>query len=944
MKTPKLWKLAIALVIILMSPGAVGVAAPAKQTPSPQEQARALLETLTPEERVGQLFLITFTGAGADPGSQIYDLITKRHIGGVVLFSANDNFLAPDQTLEGAQNLIRQLQLNAYNASQQSIAHPDTGETFFPAYIPLFAGIVQEGDGYPYDQVLNGLTSLPSQMAIGATWKPQLAQAVGSVLGTELSALGVNLLFGPSLDVLETAYSERGGDLGARTFGGDPFWVGEMGKAYIAGLHQGSEGHLAIIAKHFPGFGGSDRLPEEEVATVGKSLEQLKQIELAPFFAVTGNAPDANSTVDALLASHIRYKGFQGNIRATTKPISFDVQAFNLLMSLPAFSTWRERGGVMVSADLGSRAVRRFYDPSGQIFNSLFVARDAFLAGNDLLYLGNNFTASGDPDAYTSIIRTLDFFTEKYRQDDAFAQRVDDAVLRILTLKYRLYGNIFALDQVLAQQRATSTLGQSNQIILEIARQSATLISPSQSELDDTLPDPPGRNDKIVFITDARVFQQCSRCPTQFVLAPTALQQAVLGLYGRGGQVLPGNLTSYTFEDLNELLDVGTGIVQIESDLRQAKWIVFAALNASPNIPASLALRRFLDERPDLYQQKNLIVFAFTAPYYLDTTDIAKVTAYYGLYSRGTRFIETAARLLFRESLAEGIAPVSIAGINYDLSEVTKPDPDQVIQIELDLPQSEPLEATPTAEQTPAPTFRIGDSLPVRTGVILDYNGHPVPDGTPVTFILSHGGDSLLTQQIDVQTLQGIAKATFQIDSSGTFEIRAQCETTKNSVTLVVPVAPPEPMLISPTPEPPTPTPTEPPTPTSTPSPTSTLAPTLPTLTPTATPTPPPPAPPQAGLQDWLMSLVIAIGVGLLNYWIAVLVGQIRWGVRGGLLALSGGVLAYSYIALGLPGSPTLLDTAGIWGVVVIAFVGAAIGGGSSWVWRELQQRQNGTH
>ena len=175
--------------------------------------------------------------------------------------------------------MIRQLQTDEWSASQSLQIDPVSNQEFTPAFIPLFIGLSQNGDGPPYDQIINGLTSLPSQMAIGATWQTDLAQQIGKVLGQELSALGINLLFGPSLDVLETPHPQGTGDLGVRTFGGDPYWVGEMGRAYISGVHEGSENHMAVVAEHFPGHGSSDRLPEEEVATIRKSLEQLKGFE-----------------------------------------------------------------------------------------------------------------------------------------------------------------------------------------------------------------------------------------------------------------------------------------------------------------------------------------------------------------------------------------------------------------------------------------------------------------------------------------------------------------------------------------------------------------------------------------------------------------------------------------------------------------------------------------
>ena len=54
------------MIIFLFTPLAIGQAAPLTQTVTPEDSARLLLEQLTPEEKVGQLFIVTFKGASAD--------------------------------------------------------------------------------------------------------------------------------------------------------------------------------------------------------------------------------------------------------------------------------------------------------------------------------------------------------------------------------------------------------------------------------------------------------------------------------------------------------------------------------------------------------------------------------------------------------------------------------------------------------------------------------------------------------------------------------------------------------------------------------------------------------------------------------------------------------------------------------------------------------------
>jgi beta-N-acetylhexosaminidase len=91
--------------------------------------------------------------------------------------------------------------------------------------------------------------------------------------------------------------------------------------------------------------------------------------------------------------------------------------------------------------------VRSFFDPTGQSFDAKHNRGSAFIAGNDMLYLEQFHTAqarqnpmkrSSDP-GLTSAVNT--------RKTLLSAQRVDQAVLRILNVKLQLYGE-FTLETV----------------------------------------------------------------------------------------------------------------------------------------------------------------------------------------------------------------------------------------------------------------------------------------------------------------------------------------------------------------------------------------------------------------------------------------------------------------------------------------------------------------
>ena len=912
----KIWRnLLPRLVLVALGVSLFGPLPAARaQTPIPPSKIQAVLNAMTPEERVGQLFLVTFHGVDTSDESQIRALIMNHHVGGVVLQAANDNFISQPDTITGTHQLISELQSMEWEATSADSQNN---------YVPLFIGISQEGDGAPNDQILNGLTPMPNAMAIGATWNTNLAKQMGTIMGSELSALGFNLFLGPSLDVVESPNPSAQIDLGTRSFGGDPFWVGEMGRAYVAGLHEGSNSHMMVVAKHFPGRGSSDRPPEEEIATVRKSLEQLKQIELAPFFAVT-NTLEPAGMADGLLVSHIRYQGFQGNIRATTRPVSLDPTALSDVIALPEFAKWRQDNGLIVSDALGSQAVHDFYSQGGEIFSPRFVAQDAFLAGNDLVYLGNIRSDEVGGDTYSATIGILDFFAQVYRNDATFAQHVNEAVTRILAQKFRLY-NQFNVEEVLAPAEGLQSIGSSQQAIFEVARNAATLINPDPQELSALLPAPPNQGDRIVFLTDTSTYKQCSNCPEQEVFTADAIQKVVLRLYGPNGsaQIFASRLSSFPFTELELMLN-GESKTDIESYLANATWVVISFTDVSKGqVPL---LRRFFAERPNLLRNKSIILFSFTAPYYLDATDISKLTAYYALYSKQPAFVDVAARLLFQQQVSlVGASPVSIPALSYDLIFETSPDPAQVIPLSLDeeAPATATTEATPaTAEPTQIPRYGIGDTIAVRAGPIVDHNRHIVPDGTVVRFTMSTRDESgVIPQQIETTTTMGVAHASFSIDRPGAVEIQARSEPAVISevlqfdasnegeggiVTVVVPV-------VSTTPEPATPTPT--------PTPINRLI--------------SPEGYPRVGV--WMLVLIAVFGGALLTFWAISRIVSPRWGLRWALCSMIGGLAAYNYVALGMPGAiEWIASGAGAYGVLLLTLVGETLGAFGAWVWMKL--------
>ncbi|MCB0035355.1 MAG: hypothetical protein KDE51_15090, partial [Anaerolineales bacterium] len=435
-----------------------------------------------------------------------------------------------------------------------------------------------------------------------------------------------------------------------------------------------------------------------------------------------------------------------------------------------------------------------------------------FLAGNDILYLAE-FALDDDFTSQSETIRdTLNWFREKYETDPSFQQRVNEAVLRILRLKLEIYGGDFNTDNIFKREDdVVQRLQQDQDVIFNLAQEAVTLLSPTAEELVNRLPAPPGINDNILIFTDVRESRQCNTCPLKPIISKTAMEERMLALYGpqASEQVQPTQLNSFSFAELQEFLAAPGPIpppatpepaeneppqetatpdpdlipnettltptpsptpaaaFQVQQSLAEADWIIFSFINIQENT-TSMALKTILSQRPDLLQGRRVIVFGFGAPIYLDTTDVSKLTAYFAVYSTSESFIDAAVRAIFRDLPLRGKSPISVSGVGYDIANIVQPDPNQVIPLTL---QNEELDNELIGEEPLA--LVPGATLRLQTGVILDHNGRPVPDGTIVQFIQQDRIQGFFNIIAEMPTKNGVASFDYVLEArNGQFRIR----------------------------------------------------------------------------------------------------------------------------------------------------------------------------
>lgn len=350
--------------------------APPEEFPDPfLDQARAYLETMTLEEKLWQLFLVTPEGlTGQAPVTRASEwtekALAERPVGGLVYFS--DNLIERQQTVEMLT------------------------KTRSYAKTPLFLAVDEEGG--PVSRLgANEAMGVPGFEAAAVYGEHEDTSGVyemGGTLARELGALGFNLNFAPVADVVTNPNNT---EIGSRAYSSDPAVAADLVSAMVRGLQ---EGNVASCLKHFPGHGSTEADSHQGTSVSDRTLEELRQTEWIPFR--TG----IESGAAFVMLSHLT------NENLSPYPCSLSPEVVAYLRQDLGFE------GIVITDSLQMGAILNNY-------TSAQAAVMAIYAGVDMLLMPNDVQV-----AYDALAAALDegFLTEA---------RIDESVLRILRTKYQ---------------------------------------------------------------------------------------------------------------------------------------------------------------------------------------------------------------------------------------------------------------------------------------------------------------------------------------------------------------------------------------------------------------------------------------------------------------------------------------------------------------------------
>ena len=262
--------------------------------------------------------------------------------------------------------------------------------------IPIIWGI----DAVHGHNNVDGATIFPHNIGLGATRNPKLVEKVAAVTAAEIKGTGTQWNFAPCVAV---ARNEKWGRT-YESFGEDPDLVKVLGAAYVKGI-QGKDlsdktSALACV-KHFVGDGGT-----------------------------TNGKDQGNTEMDESSLRKIHMQGYVEAIKAGAKSI------------MPSYSSWngvKMHGNKYLLTDVlkGELGFKGFlvsdWAAIDQLGNDYKIDIEKSInAGLDMIMIPNG------PGQKNNYVEFITFLKELVNEGKVSVSRIDDAVRRILKVKFEL--------------------------------------------------------------------------------------------------------------------------------------------------------------------------------------------------------------------------------------------------------------------------------------------------------------------------------------------------------------------------------------------------------------------------------------------------------------------------------------------------------------------------
>jgi len=379
-----------------------------------------LLSEMTLEEKIGQMTQIDFSVIAAElnsdnPVSQnkLEDAILKHHVGSILNAPQTPHNQAQSVTVW--RNILKSIQAVTTKSRLK---------------IPVIYGIdAIHGGTYTKNSVL-----FPQAINMAATFNSDLSFKEGEITARELRVAGLQWNFSPVMDLGRQPLWPRLWE----TYGEDVHLASVMGTSYING-HQGDDFSAPTKAltclKHYVGYSfpmnGKDRTP----AWIGERM--LREYFLPPFeAAIKAGSPTimVNSAEVDGIPGHANYHYLTTILRDELGFKGFTV------------SDWED--------------IKRLYTRDKLAANEKEAVKIAVMAGVDMSMVPFDFSF-------------YDLLLELVNTREVPLARIDEAVTRILTVKYRA-GLFNALSPVLSEADHFAST-QATNINRQAARESIVL-------------------------------------------------------------------------------------------------------------------------------------------------------------------------------------------------------------------------------------------------------------------------------------------------------------------------------------------------------------------------------------------------------------------------------------------------------------------------------------